>query len=82
MIRKTVHTNLNIKVAKTYIPYQDLESKALLLGFLESPDLFIDHIRRYTSSLTTQMVFGFRTNNIDDPKLKQLFDVCICGLSR
>lgn len=73
MIRKVVHNNLNIKAARTYVPYQDLENKAMLAGFLEEPDCFVDHIRRYTNSLTTQMVFGFRTTSIDDPKLKQLF---------
>ncbi|KAF1845289.1 cytochrome P450 [Cucurbitaria berberidis CBS 394.84] len=74
MIRKIVHNNLNIKAARTYVPYQDLENKAMLVGFLETPDLFIEHIRRYTNSLTTQMIFGFRTTSIHDPKLKQLFD--------
>ena len=77
MIRKIVHNNLNIRAAKTYVPYQDLENKHMLAGLLESPDLFFDHIRRYTNSLTTQMVFGFRTPDIDDPKLKQLFHVRI-----
>ncbi|CAI9625044.1 unnamed protein product [Alternaria burnsii] len=73
MIRKIVHNNLNIKAARTYVPYQELENKAMLVGFLDSPDLFADHIRRYTNSLTTQMIFGFRTISIDDPKLKQLY---------
>jgi cytochrome P450 len=73
MIRKIVHNNLNIKAARSYVPYQDLENKAMLVGLLEKPDLFVDHIRRYTNSLTTQMIFGFRTTSIDDPKLKQLF---------
>jgi hypothetical protein len=75
MIRKIVHNNLNIKAASTYVPYQELENKAMLVGFLDSPDLFTDHIRRYTNSLTTQMIFGFRTISIDDPKLKQLYSV-------
>jgi hypothetical protein len=75
MIRRIVHNNLNIKAAKTYVPYQDLENKNMLLGLLETPDMFIDHIRRYTNSLTTQMIFGFRTTSIHDPKLKQLFHV-------
>ncbi|EMD69700.1 hypothetical protein COCSADRAFT_76274 [Bipolaris sorokiniana ND90Pr] len=73
MIRKIVHNNLNITATKSYVPYQDLESKALLVELLDIPELFIDHLRRYTHSLTTQMVFGFRTPSIDDPKLKQLF---------
>jgi hypothetical protein len=77
MIRKIVHNNLNIKAARTYVPYQDLENKAMLMGLLEKPELFMDHIRRYTNSLTTQMIFGFRTTSIDDPKLKHLFHVCL-----
>jgi cytochrome P450 len=75
MIRKVIHNTTNITAAKTYAPYQDLENKAMLFGFLEDPDHFVDHIRRYTHSLSTQMIFGFRTTSIDDPKLKQLFDV-------
>ena len=73
MIRKIIHFNLNVKVATSYVPYQDLENKALLVGLLNTPENFVDHIRRFTSSFTTQMIFGFRTTRIDDPKLKQLF---------
>ncbi|KAI5922679.1 cytochrome P450 [Camillea tinctor] len=72
-VRGLVHNSLNVKAARAYVPYQDLENKAMLLGFLETPSLFVDHIRRYTNSLTTQMVFGFRTTDINDPKLKQLY---------
>lgn len=75
MIRKMVHNILNIKAARSYVPYQDLENKQMLCDLLEKPDAFIDHIRRYANSLTTQMVFGFRTISTDDPKFKQLFEV-------
>ncbi len=71
--RRLLHNLLNVNAAKSYEPYQDLESKEMLHGFLTTPDLFADHIRRYTNSLTTQMVFGFRTTAIDDPKLTQLY---------
>ncbi|KAF2852521.1 cytochrome P450 [Plenodomus tracheiphilus IPT5] len=74
MLRKIIHNSLNIKAAKAYIPYQDLENKAMLIGLLETPDKWADHIRRYSNSLTTQMIFGFRTTSIDDPKLKQLYE--------
>jgi cytochrome P450 len=73
LIHKMIHNILNIKAAVTYVPYQDLENKFMLLGMLEQPLEFANHIRRYTNSLTTQMVFGFRTLSIDDPKLQQLF---------
>ncbi|KAI2467557.1 putative cytochrome P450 [Annulohypoxylon bovei var. microspora] len=73
MIRRLIHSSLNIKAARTYVPYQDLENKAMLLGFLDGPGQFIHHIRRYANSLSTQMLFGFRTTSNDDPRLKQLF---------
>lgn len=47
----------------------------MLVGLLDKPGLFVDHVRRYTNSLTTQMIFGFRTTSLDDPKLKQLYSV-------
>ncbi|PSN66267.1 cytochrome P450 [Corynespora cassiicola Philippines] len=74
MIRKTIHNHLNIKAAKSYIPYQDLENRQMLLDLLERPNRWKDHLRRYTNSLTTQMVFGFRTQDVDDPKMHQLYD--------
>lgn len=83
MVRRVVHNSLNIKAARTYVPYQDLENKAMLIGFLEQPELFADHIRRYTNSLSTQMLFGFRTTSIDDPKLKRLYKVRVsCCVAR
>lgn len=81
MIRKMLHNVLNIKAARSYVPYQDLENKHMLSGLLDQPQLFVDHIRRYTNSLTTQMVFGFRTISIDDPKLKRLFEVSMVWLT-
>lgn len=68
---------IGVVAARTYVPYQDLESKAMLLGFLENPSDFIDHLRRYTASLTTQMTFGFRTTSIEDSRFKEAFDVSV-----
>ncbi|OQE43099.1 hypothetical protein PENCOP_c003G02909 [Penicillium coprophilum] len=75
MVRQLAHRILNVAVARTYVPYQDLENKAMLLGMLETPANFIDHVRRYTASLTTQMTFGFRTITIGDPNFKEAFDI-------
>ncbi|CAG8950033.1 hypothetical protein HYFRA_00004367 [Hymenoscyphus fraxineus] len=71
------HRVLNISAARTYVPYQDLESKAMLLGFLNSPGDFINHLRRYSASLTTQMTFGFRTTSTQTKEFKEVFDVSI-----
>lgn len=75
MVRGIVQNSLNIQASRAYVPYQDLENKAMLLGILERPSRFFSHIRRYTNSISTQMIFGFRTLDIDDPKLEQLIHV-------
>lgn len=75
MVRRLAHGVLNVRVARSYVPYQDLENKAMLMGFLEQPDSFINHIRRYTTSLTTQMTFGYRTPTSNDPNLIEMFQV-------
>ncbi|PFH62264.1 hypothetical protein XA68_14395 [Ophiocordyceps unilateralis] len=74
MVRKLAHGVLNVAVARSYVPYQDLENKAMLMGFLKDPQDFISHIRRYTTSLTTQMTFGYRTPTSDDPNLIEMFE--------
>ena len=75
MLRKLGHRILKVETVRTYVPYQDLENKAMLLGMLEDPNNFIDHLRRYTASLTTQMTFGFRMTSIQDPEFNEAFDV-------
>ncbi|KAF4953190.1 hypothetical protein FGADI_6165 [Fusarium gaditjirri] len=75
MARKLVHRILGVTAARSYIPYQELESKAMLFDFLKSPDDFVDHMRRYTASLTTQITFGSRTTNIQDEQFKEAFDI-------
>ncbi|KAF2827188.1 cytochrome P450 [Ophiobolus disseminans] len=73
-MHRMVHNIFNMRAATTYLPYQDLENKQMLVDLLDSPRNFVEHIRRYSNSLTTQMVFGFRTTSHTDSKLRQLFD--------
>ncbi|KAF9768702.1 hypothetical protein IL306_013957 [Fusarium sp. DS 682] len=74
MFRKMMHTLLNVTVAKSYVPYQDLENKQMLYEMIIEPDQFLQSIRRYSNALTTSMVFGWRSPVYRDPKLMQLFD--------
>lgn len=74
-IHKLFHVILNVRAATGYVPYQDLEAKRLLVGFLDEPELWIDHVRRFTTSIVTQLIYGFRTASIEDPKLKHLYHV-------
>ncbi len=77
MIHKTIHNILNVKAATTYVPYQDLENKIMLQGFIDQPENFLDHLRRYTFSLSTQIIFGYRAPDTQDPNLQQLFRVSL-----
>lgn len=77
MIHRMIHNILNIKAAMTYVPYQDLENKVMLTGLLDSPADFLNHIRRFTYSLSTQMIFGYRCSDKYDPNLQQLFSVSL-----
>lgn len=45
-----------------------------MVDLLDEPHLVFDHIRRYTNSIATQMVYGFRTSKIDDPQLLSMYD--------
>ncbi|KAM5353693.1 hypothetical protein ACJ41O_000343 [Fusarium nematophilum] len=74
MIHRMIHNIMNIRAAVTYVPYQDLENKFLLAGLLDTPEDFLRHIRRFTYSLSTQMIFGYRCVNNRDPRLLQLFE--------
>lgn len=68
------HSLLNQTVANEYVPYQMLENKQMLNDLLDTPDKFLEHIRRYSNALTTSMVFGWRTPTYEDKNIQQLFD--------
>ncbi|KAF1951982.1 cytochrome P450 [Byssothecium circinans] len=72
-IRSHMHEHLSITASKSYVPYQDLETRSLLVGLLNTPDHWIDHLRLLNSSTMTQMLFGFRTTDLDDAKMHQLY---------
>ena len=51
MIRKMCHSLLNVQAARSYVPYQLLESKQMLNDLLDTPDDFVNHMRRYQVNL-------------------------------
>ncbi|OIW33988.1 cytochrome P450 [Coniochaeta ligniaria NRRL 30616] len=64
MTRKLVHSIFNVSTAKSYMLYE----------MLTKPKGFLFHIRRYSNTLTTTIIFGWRTLTYEDDKIKQLFD--------
>lgn len=59
---------LNIRVAQTYKPLQDLESKQLIHELLDDND-FAARYHRYTSSLMFALAYGRRSPNGDDEEI-------------
>jgi len=73
-IRRLFHSFLHLKAVKAYVPYVELESASIMVALLNEPHLVFSHVRRYTNSLSTQIIYGFRTSKIDDPKLLRMYD--------
>jgi cytochrome P450 len=46
-IRKMIHALLNVQAARTYVPYQMLENTQMLNDLIDTPDDFVNHMRRY-----------------------------------
>ncbi|KAM7189090.1 O-methylsterigmatocystin oxidoreductase [Naviculisporaceae sp. PSN 640] len=72
LARRQAHNLLTLKSARLYDPYQDVESKAMLAGIIDKPDILFQHIRRFTTSIATQMILGARTPQLDDPMILTL----------
>lgn len=73
MMRKLCHNLLGMQRSEAYVPYQDLENKQMLYELLTQPERFLDSERRYATSLTTSMTYGWRTTSFDDPRMIQLY---------
>ncbi|KAK5245353.1 hypothetical protein LTR20_006727 [Exophiala xenobiotica] len=54
---------------------QEAEAKCLLLGFLEDPGHFTEHIKRTTASIASIITYGQRAPTIDHPYATQVFDI-------
>ncbi|KIY02613.1 uncharacterized protein Z520_01078 [Fonsecaea multimorphosa CBS 102226] len=49
--RKIIHTLLGIQNAKTFLPYQEYESRQTLRHLLDNPDLFYSEMSRYSATI-------------------------------
>jgi len=73
MYRKMIHNLLSVTVSRAYVPYQMLENKQMLHEMLQQPDAILENVRRYSNSLTTSFLYGWRSPTSDNPDVKQLF---------
>lgn len=70
--RKLYHQFLSITKAARYIPYQDLETKQLLVDLINDPDNFESLIGRTTLSIASSMAYGFRVLNPKSEVMQEL----------
>jgi hypothetical protein len=54
-------------------PSQSLESRRYLYDILNDPKNFLDHSKRYTSSVIMYSIYGRRVLDLDDPILKAIY---------
>lgn len=57
-IRKLYHNTLHANKSAEYVPYQELENKQMLHEILHDQGDLLNHFRRYSTSLTTSIVYG------------------------
>ena len=74
-IRKASHTLLNATTAIKYQPVRGFESKQLLDDFLNTPENFYEHNRRYSASVIMRVTDGYRLPSWDDPLVKEIYDM-------
>ncbi|KAG8629607.1 hypothetical protein KVT40_003472 [Elsinoe batatas] len=70
--RKIIHKILNSTHMSHFEPFQDVESRALLLEYLGSPEEFYKANGRYANSVIMSFLFGKRSN-FDDPYIVDLY---------
>lgn len=74
-IRKSSHALLNSTTAVKYQPVQDYESKQLMYEFLDTPERFYEHNRRFSASVIMLVTYGHSLPTWDDPLLKKIYSV-------
>ncbi|KAJ7437432.1 cytochrome P450 [Mycena galericulata] len=72
-IRKGSHEALNNQVARTYHPYQQIESYLLADSLIQTPNLWNEHLKRSATSFIMAVVYGTKAlRDSQDPTLVTL----------
>ncbi|KAK9378457.1 putative cytochrome P450 oxidoreductase [Kockiozyma suomiensis] len=62
-------------IDEKHAPMQEAETRCLLVGLLDDPDHFAEHIKRTTASVASIITYGQRAPTIDHPYATQVFDI-------
>ncbi|RMJ08348.1 hypothetical protein CDV36_012048 [Fusarium kuroshium] len=72
--RKMYHVRLNVKSADRYLPYQAFDSLQLINDLAVRPEGWVQHVQRYTASISTALLYGWRTPATDTGYVKDLLE--------
>ncbi|KAH8886614.1 putative cytochrome P450 [Thozetella sp. PMI_491] len=72
--RKMYHVRLNVTSANTYLPYQHFDSLQLLNDLATNPTSWVQHIQRYTASISTGVLYGWRTPTTNAGYVRDLLE--------
>ncbi|OAG35272.1 hypothetical protein AYO21_10543 [Fonsecaea monophora] len=75
--RKMYHVRLNVKTANSYLPYQIFESLQLMYDMAEHPDNWVGNLQRYTASIASTVLYGWRTPNVYTGYVKGLIEASL-----
>ncbi|KAL6364137.1 hypothetical protein LRP88_02053 [Fusarium phalaenopsidis] len=71
--RKMYHVRLNVKSADRYLPYQAFDSRQLVNDLAVRPEGWVQHVQRYTASISTALLYGW-TPATDTGYVKDLLE--------
>ncbi|KAM5346074.1 hypothetical protein ACJ41O_009079 [Fusarium nematophilum] len=72
--RKMYHVRLNVKSADRYLPYQQFDSLQLVHDLALRPESWVQHVQRYTASISTALLYGWRTPATNTGYVKDLLE--------
>ncbi|KAF9525039.1 cytochrome P450 [Crepidotus variabilis] len=64
--RKFINTIFNPQAASVFREMQEKERVYLIESLLQEPDRYLDHYRRFVSSIVLKLVFGREVTSVDD----------------
>ncbi|KAJ6076993.1 hypothetical protein N7499_008974 [Penicillium canescens] len=73
--RKIYQAILSITAVRALTPLQDAEATLTLYQLAQSPELYYDHIRRYSTAVILSSVFGIRGPEFNHPNVTRLYHV-------
>ncbi|EIW55982.1 cytochrome P450 [Trametes versicolor FP-101664 SS1] len=68
--RRLLHTALAPSSIPAYQPLITTEVSDLLRRLLDSPEEYVDHIRRYTGSQSMSIAYGYKVSEDNDPHIR------------